>query len=235
MFRPWFISLVSIMTGLSGTSIAQDIHFMPRASGGGGANFMKVSSFVDQRYTGVERQAYDISCGAAAVSTLLRHYFNKDISEQDIIDDILAHSTEDQQASINKFGFSLLELKRAGERSGLVAGGFKLKSVDRLEKLNAPAIALTTVRGYAHFVVIRGAENGKVFIADPAFGNRTRTIKEFENEWDMILLTMIDPAEGETLAEFTTDHGLYARADTIINVLDHGLEPIRAQPGEFFR
>ena len=180
--------------------------------------YMPVKSFVDLRFRGLVRQTEDLSCGAAALATLLQYYFDRPVSEREVIDDILENVSDEKRNNIDQFGFSLLELKQAGERNGLFGGGFRLKGVESLEKLKAPVIALTNVRGYAHFVVVRGAKNGKVFVADPAFGNRTQGAEEFAREWDGVVLTLIDTDVELKDSEFMTDHALYARADTLVSL-----------------
>jgi predicted double-glycine peptidase len=37
--------------------------------------------------------------------------------------------------------------------------------------------------GYNHFVVFRGTRGNRILVADPAWGNRTLTIDEFEDAW----------------------------------------------------
>jgi len=180
--------------------------------------YMPVQSFVDLRFRDLVRQTEDLSCGAAALATLLQHYFDQSVTERDVIDDILENVSDEKRANIDQYGFSLLELKQAGERNGLFGGGFRLKGVESLEKLKAPVIALTNVRGYAHFVVVRGAKNGKVFIADPAFGNRTQGAEEFAREWDGVVLTLIDTDIDLQDTDFMKDYALYARADTLVSL-----------------
>jgi predicted double-glycine peptidase len=40
-----------------------------------------------------------------------------------------------------------------------------------------------SLNDYNHFVVFRGAWGDRVLLADPAWGNRTMTIQEFEGLW----------------------------------------------------
>jgi predicted double-glycine peptidase len=198
-----------------------------------GPVFMPVRSFVDLRFKGVVRQTTDISCGAAALATLLTYYFDQKVSEEDVIRDILESASPEQKSNIERYGYSLLELKQAGERFGLFGGGFRLNGTESLAKLKAPVIALTNVRGYAHFVVIRGARDGKVFIADPAFGNRTQTFKAFAEEWDQVVLTLIRINDGRAITSFMDDHALYARADTLVPLWSAHRDVKLAAPTEF--
>jgi hypothetical protein len=156
-----------------------------------------VRSLAALRYDKLVRQTKDVSCGAAALATVLHYYYGRDVSEQQVIDGIMAGADPDTKARIAAGGFSLLELKRFAELSGFIAGGFKLPSVDKLSTLRAPAISLINMRGYNHFVVIRKLDNGRVSIANPAFGNRVLPAEEFARNWSGVILVVIDPKAPE--------------------------------------
>jgi predicted double-glycine peptidase len=79
-------------------------------------------------------------------------------------------------------GFSLLDLKRYADARGLEGVGFLQLEVDDLVEM-APAIVPIMTRGYPHFVVVRGRADGELFLADPAFGNRTMDIEAFRSAW----------------------------------------------------
>jgi predicted double-glycine peptidase len=79
-------------------------------------------------------------------------------------------------------GFSLLDLKRYADAQGLEGVGYMDLGLDHLIDM-APAIVPVVVRGYPHFVVVRGRAADKVLIADPAFGNRTMDVQTFEEAW----------------------------------------------------
>jgi hypothetical protein len=129
-------------------------------------------------------------------------------------------------------GFSLLELKRFAERRGYVSAGYRLGSVEDLARLKVPAITLTNVRGYAHFVVIKGVAGGQVYVADPAFGNRSRSLRAFEREWNRIILVVLD-AQKQGNTAFMTDGALKAPTGEVTLLLDRALQTIAPRPGEF--
>jgi predicted double-glycine peptidase len=79
-------------------------------------------------------------------------------------------------------GFSLLDLKRYADAQGLQGVGFLQLGLDDLVGM-APVIVPITTRGYPHFVVVRGRADGKLLIADPAFGNRTMDVDAFRSAW----------------------------------------------------
>lgn len=152
---------------------------------------VKVKSLADLRFRNMTRQSQDLSCGAAAVATLLTHAYGMPREENEIINAIFSGVPEEAQQKIAAQGFSLLELKRYLESQGFVAGGFEMKSVDKLTNLKVPVIALVNVRGYNHFVVIKRVLNGRVLIADPAFGNTRPTMEAFAGQWNGIILAVV--------------------------------------------
>lgn len=188
-----------------------------------------VRSYADIRFENIVKQTYDISCGAAALATLLRYYYGRVIDEKQVIEDILRGSSEEDKANIAKFGFSMLELKRAGERYGFVSAGFKLTDAAKLRKLEVPALTLINIRGYNHFVVIKGVKENQVLIADPAFGNRVRAVDRFAKEWNSVVLVFVHPQERGNPG-FATGSTLRARTGDVFPILDRGLRTIIAPP-----
>ena len=188
-----------------------------------------VRSLVELRFTKVVRQAYDLSCGAAALATILTHYYGDEVSERAIIDAMLEIGTREK---ILKDGFSLLELKRFAEKEGYVSAGYRLENPDDLVKVNVPSIALVNVRGYAHFVVIKGVVGGQVYVADPAFGNRARSLKSFAREWNRVILVVLSPTRSGNAA-FIEDGTLRSRPGEVTLLLDRALHSISPRFGEF--
>lgn len=190
---------------------------------------VKVRSFVDLRFTRVIRQRYDVSCGAAALGTLLKYFYGEDLGEQEIIDGILAFGDKEK---IKKDGFSMLELKRYSERRGFVAKGYRIPDPSNLAKLRVPVITLVNTRGYNHFVVLKGVRQGRVFIADPAFGNISRPLAQFVVGWTNVILVLLSPDRRGDNA-FTLDPMLKAPLGDQRVLLDRGLLSIRPGAGEF--
>ena len=191
-----------------------------------------VTSYFALRFKQVVKQGYDISCGAAALATLLKYYWGVDTDEKKIIEGILAGISDDEKKKINDGGFSMLELKRMGESLGFAAGGFRLDSVDKLAKLKVPALTLITVRGYKHFVVLKGLSRGQVYIADPAFGNRSRSLERFTEEWDGVILVFVN-SKLTARNDFSADGSLSGRPGEVLPLIDRYARPIERVSGEF--
>jgi predicted double-glycine peptidase len=154
----------------------------------GGAGFtVPVASMKEIKFQSTLRQQYDFSCGSAAVATLLTHHYGRPVSEQFVFAQMFAHG---DQRTIRKEGFSLLDMKRFLEAQGYSADGFRLP-LQKLIDARLPAIVLVAEKGYHHFVVIKGAADGRILVGDPASGTRSLARPAFEEIWTNKLLFVI--------------------------------------------
>ena len=220
------LSLTCLLT----LTLAGEVAANSLVPGAGGARFnVKVKSLVDMRFKRVVRQKYDLSCGAAALATLFKYFYGDETDEKQIIDGIMEFGDKEK---IEKDGFSMLELKKFGERIGYEAQGYRIKNVESLTKLKIPVLTLTNTRGYNHFVVIKGVKDGVVFIADPAFGNRSVPLDDFDDEWNNVVLVFASTTNGGNNA-FTFDPTLRARKQHVQLMIEQGLFHIRPGASEF--
>lgn len=134
-------------------------------------------------------QQTDYSCGAAALATILREHFLRDVDEDSVIAGMLPHADLE---TVRRAGFSLLDMRRYVESIGLRGRGFKV-GVERLFDLKVPAITLLERDGIRHFVVVKRAAAGRVFIADPSYGHRSMRIEDFAEQWSGVLLAITGP------------------------------------------
>lgn len=148
----------------------------------------------DLRDKNVVKQRLDYSCGAAALATLLRYYFNEPTSEARILKIILSKLSDDERRLKETRGLSLLDLKRAAEELGYRAAGFELRA-DDLTRLAAPVIVFIEPLDYKHFAVLRGVFAGRAYLADPARGNVRMTVSRFLGEWKGIVFVVGKPGE----------------------------------------
>jgi hypothetical protein len=192
-----------------------------------------VTSFVELRYKNMVRQSNDVSCGAAALATILDYFYDETVTEDSVMDGIMATvSNVSEKDKIEQEGFSLLELKRHAETLGYVSNGYRLDDVQRLARLPVPVIALVNVRGYNHFVVIKGVREEKVYLADPAFGNSTRPVSGFGQEWNGIILVVLHPTK-EGNSTFAMDTRPTAPRNQVLSILERLAPGVRPGPGEF--
>ena len=154
---------------------------------GAGASWRTgVRSMKELRFRGVIAQQYDFSCGAAAVATLLTFHLAAPTPETDVFANMWVNGDRER---IQKVGFSLLDMKRYLRARGYEADGYRVP-LAKLQEARIPAIALITLNGYKHFVVIKGVSDDEVFMADPAVGLRSMPREDFEGMSDAILLVV---------------------------------------------
>jgi len=146
-----------------------------------------VQSVLEMRHDRVLIQQWDLSCGSAALGTLLRYQFGEPVSEKEITLALLGRAEYVAHPELLQVreGFSFLDLKRYVQtyRMGLYKGeGLgQLELNDLIER--APLMVAVNALGYNHYVVFRGVMGDRVLVADPAWGNRTMTIDKFQRMW----------------------------------------------------
>lgn len=173
--KPWLAgALVCLLwsTGFAGTVLVP---------GAGGNIAVTVSSFQDQRFSRLYRQQYDFSCGSAALATLLSYHYDRPVTEHEVFTNMLALA---DQEKVRRDGFSMLDMKRYLELEGYQADGFRMPLAGLREQVRVPVIALVTLGGYRHFVVIKGISEQEVLVGDPARGLKAYSRSEFEEHWD---------------------------------------------------
>lgn len=141
-------------------------------------------------------QRHDYSCGAASLATLLKYYFGeKDVTEQEILVEILGHLTEEEIENRQRAGLSLLDLRDGARRRGYTAEGLKLEPAD-LALLNGPVLVHLLRDDLPHFVILRGVRGDRAFLSDPSYGNLTLQADAFAKEWTGYVLCV--DKEGST-------------------------------------
>ena len=150
------------------------------------------------KYKHIVHQAFDYSCGSAALTTILEFHLGLNVTEKDAMEGMLEHGEKDK--IIARRGFSLLDMKRYVATLGSDSGGFHADMSD-LEKLDQPAIVPIDYAGFKHFVVVKGIRNGKVFIADPSAGNIAFSVEEFAGLWDKGTLFVIYPSKTRPIVQ----------------------------------
>jgi len=143
-----------------------------------------VQSLYEMRHQDVIVQKFDLSCGAAALATVLKYQFGDNVTERDVAGGLIRRKEYIEHPEVIRIrqGFSLLDMKRYVDGRGYKGIGYgKLEMKDLLRL--APIIVAVSPIGYNHFVVFRGRVGDKVLLVDPAFGNRTMSIDKFERIW----------------------------------------------------
>lgn len=143
-----------------------------------------VRSLIELRQERVVLQKWDLSCGAAALATVLNHQHGDRVTEREIGLALIQRPEylADPRLVRVRQGFSLLDLKRYVDARGYRGTGYGRLQLADLEA-RAPVMVPIATHGYHHFVVFRGRLGDRVLLADPAFGNRTMTVARFMRAW----------------------------------------------------
>ncbi|HEY2662523.1 MAG TPA: C39 family peptidase [Caulobacteraceae bacterium] len=152
-----------------------------------------VVSMIELRRAQVVRQQWDLTCGAAAIATVMTYQLGRPVTERQVT---LAMLRQTSPLLVRmRLGFSLLDLKRYASTQGLEASGYGELGLDDVVGM-APVIVPIRSHGFRHFVVLRGRLGDRLLLADPAFGNRTVSLDTFEAEWANHLgFTVVDPSQ----------------------------------------
>jgi predicted double-glycine peptidase len=143
-----------------------------------------VRSLLEMRHDRVVIQEWDLSCGAAALATILNFQHNDPVNEREIAIGLMGRKEYVENPNLIQIreGFSLLDLKRYVDARGYEGIGYgKLTIEDLIER--APIMVPINTNGYNHFVIFRGTAGNRVLLADPAWGNRTMTVDAFKKSW----------------------------------------------------
>ncbi|MGE8683819.1 MAG: C39 family peptidase [Acinetobacter sp.] len=152
---------------------------------------VKIKPAIEDQFRGIVRQAYDYSCGSAALTTLLNGYVGTQITEQQTMNGLLKFG--ETEKIIERRSFSLLDMKRFVAALGLESGGYKGEFSD-LVKQGQPAIVPISYAGFKHFVVFKAYKDGRVYVADPALGNISFDEVRFQQIWENNTLFLINVA-----------------------------------------
>jgi hypothetical protein len=149
-----------------------------------GKRFLSVREL---KYANVVQQQTDYSCGAAALATILKYAYGRQVDEPQVISGLMAVADAEL---VRQQGFSMLDMKRYVESIGLRGRGYNVQP-EALERIQVPTIALIDVRGYRHFVVLKRTSRSRVYLADPALGNRVMDKRDFLAAWNGVVFAVI--------------------------------------------
>jgi predicted double-glycine peptidase len=142
-----------------------------------------IKSWIEFKNENLTRQDYDYSCGSASLSTVMKHYYDQNISEKDVLDAVLKmkglnkdlkRKLEDEDIAL-----SFMDLSEYVKTIGYKAIGLAL-DIKALKKLKAPVILFVKIRKDEHFTVFRSMDEDNVYLSDPSFGNMKIRMAKFK-------------------------------------------------------
>jgi predicted double-glycine peptidase len=143
-----------------------------------------VRSLLELRQRHVVLQQWELSCGAAALATILRYQYGVPVTERSVALGLISRAEYIANPDLVRLrqGFSLLDMKRFVDSLGYEGIGLGQLALPDLFK-RAPLIVPVNFHGFPHFVVFRGGAQNSVLLADPAFGNITMSKVKFLKSW----------------------------------------------------
>lgn len=139
-------------------------------------------SWKELRQRNVVMQRHDYSCGAAALATILRYYWQDPVGERDVVAVILNMLTNEEILDRVKNGMAISDLRQAAVKMGYQSSIGTMSFAD-LCGARVPLVVPIRLQEYDHFVVYRGVADGRVYLADPIRGNVRPTVAEFCSQW----------------------------------------------------
>lgn len=173
-----------LLAATASVVLAAAAAWSPLAAGSGQPTTPIVRSLYEARTHNVVLQEWDLSCGAAALATILRYQYGEQVTEREVALGLIDRPAyyENPELIRARQGFSLLDMHRYVADLGYDGVGLgQMRFRDLLER--APIIVPVELHGFPHFVVFRGATPSRVLLADPSFGNVTIQRTRFESAW----------------------------------------------------
>lgn len=190
-----------------------------------------VTSWTELRKENVVMQKRDYSCGAAALATVIRYHWDGDVTELDLLQELVQMLTVEELKDRIEKGLAMTDLRRLAVRVGYQSTIGRLE-FEKLRKTKIPLIVGIVINDFDHFVVYRGTDGQYVYLADPARGNIRTPIPEFLDQWqkNMVLVVVKPGVERESWSELLLQpdevmlgesNRLYLRDRTTTKVFPH--------------
>ncbi|MCE8036262.1 C39 family peptidase [Halomonas sp. MCCC 1A11062] len=148
----------------------------------------EVQSIRERRFENLVEQKTDFSCGAASLATILKYAYGwTDVTEETVLAGLMEVADPER---VRNLGFSLLDLNNYVQSIGLRGRGYEI-GPESLEEVSIPVIVLLNLDGYEHFVVMKKARGDRVYIGDPALGNKVMDRDDFLASWNDIIFAVV--------------------------------------------
>jgi uncharacterized protein len=158
-----------------------------------------VKSWRELQRENVVMQQRDYSCGAAALATVIRYHWGDDVTELQLLRELIKMLTFEEMKDRIEKGLSLTDLRRLAVRTGYLSTIGRVK-FEKLRESKVPLVVGIVVDGFDHFVVFRGTDGYYVYLADPARGNVRTPIPEFLKQWQKnAVLVVVKASAVETV------------------------------------
>jgi predicted double-glycine peptidase len=171
-----------------------------------------VYSWKERKRFNVVMQNRDYSCGAAALATVLVHFWGEDVTEEQVLKALLSVLTINDVRDRVENGLTLTDLRRVAVKMGYEAAIGSMQ-FEKLPESKIPLIVGITVKEYNHFVVYRGFDGYYVYLADPIRGNIRISANDFLAQWQRGLVLAVAKAGDDV--DVPEDSPLTLRGDEV--------------------
>ena len=141
-----------------------------------------IKSWLEFKNESVVKQQYDYSCGAGSLSTILTYFYDKNITEEAILNSVLkikSINKDKKELENSTFDLSFADLQEIANLNDFKAIGLAIE-LNSLYKLKAPVILYVKIRKDEHFTVFKSIDKNFVYLADPSLGNIKVKISKFK-------------------------------------------------------
>jgi len=146
-------------------------------------------SYLALRYEATIPQAFDYTCGASSVATILTYYFGRPTTEAEIIGALRKRYSIGEIAKRRETGLSFDDLIFAANQLGYAAEGAHIVSSE-LRKLEGPVVVHLDKGKFQHFAVLRRVGDNVLYLSDPVVGQVAMGDAEFESEFSGNILAI---------------------------------------------
>lgn len=190
----WFVILTSLFGSVGKFYDPPDDHLFLAVDA---EQKVLINAYVESAETlqsrNIVKQAYDYSCGSAALATLLNYHLGENMTEMQVIQGLMDHGNP--ESIRERRAFSFLDMKGFVDALGYQGAGYRAE-MENLMTLDVPVILPIEIWDYKHFVVFQGIHDNRVFLADPWQGHTTYPVKVFEDMWYRKVIFMVDAGPG---------------------------------------
>ena len=175
---------------------------------------LQTQSWIEFRDKDILKQQMDFTCGTGSLGTVLKYFYNKEVSEQELMTKVLKlkgidpEKAKSMEYQDEKMGFSFYDLSEVSKEYGFKAVGLAV-DFKTLEQLNIPVIVYIKVRKYEHFTVFKKMDEKYVYLADPSYGNIQVRHSRFRNMFE----TTEAKLKGKLLAIIPLDKSIETNGD----------------------
>lgn len=162
---------------------------LPACRGDEAAYPIRPASYLALRYEATVPQAFDYTCGASSVATILTYYFDRPTTEAEIIGALRKRYSIEEIAKRRETGLSFDDLIFAANQLGYSAEGAHIVS-NELRKLEGPVIVHLDKGKFQHFAVLRLVGDSVFYLSDPVVGQVAMSSAEFESEFSGNILAL---------------------------------------------